>query len=169
MWLLTLNVYTVQKHVLERIANVLDDLDKHHGRPIRELDELPQIDRDYLTDDSVLYDKLIQKSVRIGLYDLGHPLIINWVATRRGHGQFEILRRLERTHPGLKKGIQRPISQEDVMVRQAATELRGDGVSWRGIHRILKARGFGIPKWSAFHERHVLYLEELERLVSLLI
>ena len=99
------------------------------------------------------YRKAMLAAVRHGLLALAHPVVVEWVETRRILGDRQSLHALWHTHPHLERDVKPPIPETEIELVAEVERLHHQGKSWRTIHKYLYRNGSNVPKqWQSFHE-----------------
>jgi hypothetical protein len=141
-----------QAVVLDDLLDQFSVMRRYHGLTPGEISRMDAEER--LVADQDAYDELIIKAYLVGLGD--HPLVQGRIATLRGQGAVEVLRRAD---AGLDAGVNPPLSTQDLREEDAITEeLRARHLGEKNsseVYRTLKRKGIISGTRQAFDKRCV--------------
>jgi len=106
-YLISLTPTQRQRDILEEITFYLEELGPYQKRKSNTIERMISEERDHLKILTNSYSGLILKAYKVGLGK--HPLVEEWLKTRRVVGDWDTLRRVK----GLEKGVKRPIKTKD--------------------------------------------------------
>lgn len=131
-----------QKGILIDLAQVRE----HRRSTITAHDSLSDREQKDLKKQYLRYERVMVQACHAGLDR--HPLVRGWVASRRAHGEWDVLRR---ARVGLEKGVKRPIPTGDLELWARIRELQGSSAggnerrTLEAIRRLLIEQG-AIPR-----------------------